>query len=157
MKVIASSGPLPADADVLAAYPETRLDHHNKYFYAGLLRHELILGRCAACHTWQTPLRSLCASCWSTDVIASPVSGRGAIFLLTLLHQGPASPGVSYSPPWPLAAIELEEQPGLRLPATIVECPSDLLEVGLEVEVTWVEREGSPWYAFRPRQPGPRA
>ena len=155
--MIASRGPLPTDDEVLAAYPETRLDHLNKYFYGGLLRHELILGRCAACHTWQTPLRSLCPHCWSAEVVASPVSGRGTVFLLTRLHQGPPSPGVRYSPAWPLAAVELEEQPGLRLPATIIDCPPDQLRIGLKVEATWVERDGAPWYAFRPSREGRRA
>jgi uncharacterized OB-fold protein len=142
------------DETVLATYPETRLDHLNKFFYAGLMRRELILGRCAACNTWQTPLRPLCASCWSTDVVPTPISGRGTIFLLTLLHQGPAAAGVDYSKGWPLAAIELEEQPGLRLPGTIVDCPPEMLRVGLPVAVTWIERDGSPWYAFRPCAPG---
>ena len=144
------------DAEVLVAYPETRLDHLNKFFYAGLLRCELVLGRCASCQTWQTPLRPLCASCWSTDVVPTPISGRGTIFLLTLLHQGPAAADVDYSKGWPLAAIELEEQPGLRLPGTIVDCPPEQLRVGLGVTVTWIERDGSPWYAFRPGEPDER-
>ena len=103
------------DDAVLARYPETRLDHLNKYFYAGLMNRELILGKCAACNTWQTPLRPLCASCWSTDVVPTGVSGRGTVFLLTLLHQGPAAAGVDYATGWPLAAIELEEQPRLTI------------------------------------------
>ena len=74
--------------------------------------------------------------------------------LLTLLHQGPAVAGVDYSTGWPLAAIELEEQPGLRLSATVVNCPREQLRVGLPVTVTWIERDGSPWYAFRPVEPG---
>ena len=148
--MIASSGPDIDDDEILAAYPDLRLDHLNKFFYGGLLRAELVLGRCAACGTWQTPVRSLCARCWSTDIVPTPVRGRGTISLLTRLRQGPPAAGVDYSRPWPLAAIELEEQPGLRLAATIVDCPPDALRVGLAVEVTWIERDGAPWYAFRP-------
>jgi uncharacterized OB-fold protein len=155
--VIRTAAPEVDDDEVLAAYPKTRLDHLNKFFYSGLLRRELILGRCAACQTWQTPLRPLCASCWSTDVVPTPVSGRGTVFLLTLLHQGPAASGVDYSDGWPLAAIELEEQPGLRLSGTIVEYTPEHLRVGLPVTVTWIERDGSPWYAFRPSEPGETA
>jgi uncharacterized OB-fold protein len=138
------------DDTILAAYPDVRLDHLNKHFYGGLLRHQLILGRCQSCLKWQTPLRPLCAHCWSTNTVPAPVSGRGSVFLLTLLHQGPPAAGVGYSPPWPLAAIELEEQPGLRLPATIVRCLPEQLRVGLPVQVTWIERDGAPWYAFTP-------
>lgn len=142
------------DRAVLDAYPDTRLDHLNKVFYAGLLRGQLVLGRCAACQTWQTPLRPLCPACWSTKVVPTPVSGQGTVFLLTRLHQGPPAAGVGYSPPWPLAAVELVEQPGLRLCGTIVDCPPPLLHAGLKVAVTWIERDGAPWYAFRPAVPG---
>lgn len=145
------------DDAVLAAYPEVRLDHLNRFFYGGLLRQELVLGRCTSCHTWQTPLRPLCPRCWSTDIAPAAVSGRGVIFLLTLLHQGPAAAGVDYSSPWPLAAIELQEQAGLRLAATIVDCPPEQLRVGLPVQVTWIERDGSSWYAFRPVESGQSA
>jgi hypothetical protein len=26
------------------------------------------------------------------------------------------------------------------------------LRVGLPVELTWIERDGAPWYAFRPKE-----
>jgi uncharacterized OB-fold protein len=156
--VIVSERLAPTDDEVLAAYPQVRLDHLNKHFYGGLLRHELILGRCVSCGTWQTPLRPLCAHCWSCDVVPTPVSGRGSVFLLTLLHQGPPLPGVDYSTPWPLAAVELQEQQGLRLAATLVGCAPGQARVGLAVEVVWIERDGAPWYAFRPTEsPGARA
>jgi hypothetical protein len=34
--------------------------------------------------------------------------------------------------------------------ATVLDCPRDLLRVGLDVELTWIERDGAPWPAFRP-------
>ena len=78
-----------------------------------------------------------------------PSAGRGRIHLLILLHQGPPARDVSYSTPWPLAAVELDEQPGLRFVSTVVDCPPEQLRVGLPVELTWIERDGAPWYAFR--------
>jgi uncharacterized OB-fold protein len=60
---------------------------------------------------------------------------------------------VNYAGGFPLAAIELAEQPGLRVEATVVDCPRDRLRVGLEVELTWIDRDGdpkTPWPAFRP-------
>jgi uncharacterized OB-fold protein len=138
------------DEMVLAQYPTVRLDHLNKHFYRGLLNHELVAGQCSDCRRWHTPLRPRCPECWSESVEVKPVSGRGSVFLLTLLHQGPASPDVDYSTPWPLAAIELTEQPGLRVTATIVDCPPQRLRVGLPVELSWITRGGAPWPAFRP-------
>lgn len=139
-----------SDEQVLHTFPEVRLDHRNKEFYRALLRHELVAARCRHCGTWHTPLRSLCPECWSTDIAVEPVSGSGRIHLLIRLHQGPPARDVNYSSPWPLATVEVEEQPGLRFVSTVVDCPPEQLRVGLPVELTWIERNGAPWYAFRP-------
>ncbi len=142
-----------SDETVLERFPAIRLDHLNKQYYAGLLRRELLAGRCRTCRRWHTPLRPICPSCWSPEVGPVPVSGRGTVYLLTFLHQGPLTPGVDYAAGFPLAAIELAEQAGLRVQATVVECPRDRLRIGLEVELTWIDRDGdpeTPWPAFRP-------
>jgi uncharacterized OB-fold protein len=143
--------PAAADAEVLQRYPDVRLDQVNVEFYRALLGHRLVVGRCGGCGTWQTPLRPRCPACWSTDVEPTAVSGRGTIHLLTLLHQGP--PVVEYSPPWPLAAVELVEQPGLRIAGTLVDTPPELRRIGQPVALTWIERDGAPWPAFRALRP----
>ena len=33
-----------------------------------------------------------------------------------------------------------------------MDCPPERLRVGLPVELTWIERDGAPWYAFRPAE-----
>ncbi len=139
-----------SDEAVLERFPDVRLDHLNKQYYLGLLRHELLVSRCGACGRMSALLRPICPSCWSPRVSPVPVSGRGTVHLLTFLHQGPPAPGVDYSGGFPLAAIELAEQPGLRVEATVVECPRDKLRIGLEVELTWRDRDGAPWPVFRP-------
>jgi uncharacterized OB-fold protein len=143
-----------SDEQVLQTYAEVRLDHRNKEFYRALLDRRLVAARCGDCGSWHTPIRSLCPECWSTSVEVAPVAGRGRIHLLIQLHQGPPARDVDYSTPWPLAAVELDEQPGLRFVGTVVDCPRDQLRVGLPVELTWIERDGAPWYAFRPAQSG---
>jgi uncharacterized OB-fold protein len=139
------------DETVLARYPEIRLDHVNKEFYRGLLARQLLLGRCSDCGRWHTPLRPRCPECWSEAVQRVPAGGLGTVHLLTRLYQGPPSADVDYSTPWPLAAVELVEQPGLRVATTILDCPPDRLRIGLEVSLTWITRGGAPWPAFRPR------
>jgi uncharacterized OB-fold protein len=137
----------PGDDVVLASYPAIRLDGVNRELYRGYLRHQLVAGHCADCERWHTPLRPICPSCWSPRVQARPVRGVGSIYAITLLHQGP--PVVSYSPPWPLAAIELIEQSGLRVAATLVDTPAEQQRVGVPVELVWIDRDGAPWPAFR--------
>jgi len=140
------------DDVVLARFPTVRLDHLNKHYYRGLLTHRLLAGHCDTCGRWHTPLRPRCPQCWSESVGPKPVSGQGTVHLLTVLHQGPPSPDVDYATPWPLAAVELVEQSGLRVAATIVDCPPARLRIGLRVELTWITREGAPWPAFRPAE-----
>ncbi|WP_063916113.1 Zn-ribbon domain-containing OB-fold protein [Nocardia flavorosea] len=132
---------------VFEAYPGIRLDQVNVPYYAALLERRLVAGHCDECGAWHTPLRSRCPACWSTACAPREVSGRGHVHVLTLLHQGP--PGVPYSPPWPLAAVELAEQPGLRIATTLAETPPQQQRVGQPVELTWIERDGAPWPAFR--------
>ena len=132
---------------VLARYPAVRLDAVNQELYRGYLRHQLVAGHCPDCRRWHTPLRPICPSCWSPRVGPRPVRGAGSIYAITLLHQGP--PVVSYSPPWPLAAIELDEQTGLRIAATLVDTPPEQQRIGVPVELVWIERDGAPWPAFR--------
>ncbi|WP_174183802.1 Zn-ribbon domain-containing OB-fold protein [Nocardia barduliensis] len=137
----------PADEEVFQRYPRIRLDQVNVEYYRGLLTHTLTAGWCPHCALWHTPLRPMCPSCWATEVTVRPVQGAGTVHLLTRLHQGP--PVVDYSPPWPLAAIELAEQPGLRIVAPLVQTPDALQRIGQPVELVWIDREGAPWPAFR--------
>jgi uncharacterized OB-fold protein len=138
---------LPADEEVFQRFPRIRLDQVNIEYYRGLLVRELRAGWCSHCLRWHTPLRPICPNCWATDITVRPVRGVGTVHLLTRLHQGP--PVVDYAPPWPLAAIELTEQVGLRIAATLVDTPDPLQRIGQPVELVWIDREGAPWPAFR--------
>jgi uncharacterized OB-fold protein len=77
------------------------------------------------------------------------VSGSGFVFALTRLHQGPPVPGVSYSPPLPLAVIELDEQPGLRVVGTLAgEGAQSSSVIDERVELTWPAGLIAPRLAF---------
>ncbi|MEO5841218.1 MAG: zinc ribbon domain-containing protein [Acidimicrobiales bacterium] len=138
------------DAELVERLPRARIDHDNRQFYAGWLQRRLLVNRCNACHQWHHPPKPVCPNCWSRDLEATEVSGRGTIHLLMLLHQGPPAPGVDYSAgPHPVATVELAEQPALRFTTTVVDCAVDDLAIGLPVELTWIDRDGVPFPAFR--------
>ncbi len=86
-----------ADEEVLRRFPRTRIDHDNKDFYKGWLQRRLLLNRCRDCGHWHHPPRPLCPQCWSTNVDATEVGGRGRVHLLIRLHQGPEVEGVDYA------------------------------------------------------------
>ena len=140
-----------SDAEVLARYPTTTIDQDNKEFYKGWLRRRLLFNRCAACGHWHHPPAPLCPQCWSTDVVPTEVSGRGTVHLLIRLYQGPPAPGVDYTKgPYPVVAVELAEQTGLRFTSTVVDCPPEELRIGLPVALAWIDRAGAPFPVFEP-------
>ena len=114
------------DEELVERFANLPIDHDNEDFYRGWLAHELRLNRCDDCGRWHHPPRPMCPSCWSWNVTATPVSGRGVVHLVTFLHQGPSAPGVDYlAGPYPVVAVDLVEQPGLRYTRTIVNCDRD--------------------------------
>ena len=139
----------PSDQDILEAFPLHPIDHDNKEIYRGRLQKRLLVNRCADCGTWSQPPRGLCPACWSDAVVATEVSGRGTVYLTMLLHQGPVVPGVDYSEPHPVVTVELEEQSGLRITATMTGLPADEIRIGMPVELAWIDRDGEPTPAFR--------
>lgn len=136
------------DEDVLERFPRVRIDHDNIAHYRGLLGHRLLINRCVDCRTWHHPPRPVCPRCWSRDIVAEPVSGEGTIALVTFLHQGRSAPGIDYRGGWPVAAVELAEQSGLRVSAAIVDSARDLVVVGAPVRLVWSERDGEPVASF---------
>lgn len=131
-----------ADEGLLDAWPGVRVDADNAAWYAGLLERRLRLNRCADCRAWHHPPRSICPRCWSTAVAAEDVSGRGTVAFFTILRQGPSRGGADYERGQPLAAIELDEQAGLRLSGTVVGVEPGEVTEGLAVEVDWPEGDG---------------
>jgi uncharacterized OB-fold protein len=141
-----------SDADVFARLPMMSIDHDNIAFFRGLLQRQLLLNRCGACGRWQQPPWPICPGCWSDDVRPTAVRGEGTIHSLTLLHAGRPLPGVDYRQGYPVAVIELPEQEGLRVTATVVHSQPVELQIGMPVRLTWCERDGEPFPAFEPSE-----
>jgi hypothetical protein len=139
------------NAELVERLAHLPVEHDTIEHYRAYLRRELVLSRCADCGRWHQPMRPMCPACWSWHVVPTPVRGRGTVYLVTLLHQGPPADGVDYAKgPHPVVTVELEEQPELRFSSTMVGCAPHDVRIGMPVELTWIERSGSPYPAFRP-------
>lgn len=132
------------DDELLAAFPGVRIDFDNAAHHRGLLEHRLLVQRCDDCATWHHPPRSVCPRCWSSAVTPTEVSGDGEVAFLTILRQGPPAPGVDYSEGHALVAIELDEQPGLRIASTVVGLPAAEVRIGQRVRLLWRDVAGRP-------------
>ena len=141
------------DEALVQRYPNFQIDHDSKHLFRGWLDEELRINRCDDCGNFHHPPKPVCPKCWSSALTPTLVSGRGIVHLVMWLHQGPPAPGVDYAAgPHPVITVELEEQPALRFTSTIVDCEAERVQIGLPVELTWIERSGAPFPVFRPRE-----
>jgi uncharacterized OB-fold protein len=139
---------VPDDAALLIHFPGVLIDHVNKHFYRGMLRRELLINRCRVCGLWHHRPKPICPRCWSRELTPTRVDGSGAIYLLSRLYQGPPADGVDYTRPYPVVAVDLDEQPGLRFTAALRGDGMDTARIGDRVSLDWVVREGRPHPVF---------
>jgi len=140
-----------SDGELVERFGAVAVDRDNADFYRGWLDHELRMTRCADCGRWQHPPRPMCPACWSWNMVPTAVSGRGTVHLLIRLHQGPPMDGVDYAAsPYLVVAVELAEQPALRITSTVVRCDPADVAIGMPVQLTWIDRDGVPFPAFEP-------
>jgi uncharacterized OB-fold protein len=129
------------------ALPVPQINDENRAFWTGGAEGELRIARCADCGYYLHPPTPRCPKCWSENVAPSTVSGRGTVYSYTINRQQWVP---DLEVPFVLAAIELDEQPGLRLITTLVDCAPEDVEIGMAAEVTFVARGDAFIPLFRP-------
>lgn len=122
------------------------IDDDNRAFWTGGGGGQLLIDRCTRCALWVSPPAADCPDCGAV-LEAQPVSGRGSVFTYTVNHQ-PFNPAVPV--PYVIAIVELDEQPGLRLAANIVDCEPDSVRIGLPVEVRFERHDADGDTAYVP-------
>ena len=139
-------------AELVETFAHLPVEHDTIEHYRGYLRRELVLNRCAECSRWHHPMRPICPACWSWSVIPNAASGRGTVYLVTLLHQGPPADGVDYGRgPHPVVTVELDGAPGIRLISNVLDVDPARLAIGMPVVLAWDEPQpGVVLPRFRP-------
>jgi uncharacterized OB-fold protein len=120
-----------------------------QFFWDAARDHRLVVQRCTECGYYIHWPRPLCPKCHSDKLAPAPVSGRGKVYTFTVVHHM-FHPAFADDMPYNLALVELEEQPGLRMLANVIDCPNDALRIGMLVEVTFEDREEHTVPQFRP-------
>ena len=118
-------------------WPVPQITDENGAFWTGGRDGELLIIRCASCGYWIHPPAPRCPKCLGDAVEPQAVSGRGTVYSYTINRQAWV-PGLEV--PFVIAIVELNEQRGLRLMTNIVDCPTEEVEIGMPVEVAFVER-----------------
>jgi uncharacterized OB-fold protein len=119
----------------------------NEPFWTGGRDGVLRILRCRACRHWIHPPAPICPACLSRDVAPDTACGRARVATFTVNHQ-PWIPG--FDPPYLVAIVELDDQPGLRLTTNLVGCAIDDARIGMPVRVTFEERDGVWLPLFEP-------
>ncbi|MDV7352772.1 OB-fold domain-containing protein [Rhodococcus oxybenzonivorans] len=74
-------------------------------------------------------------------------SGRATVAAFSINHH-PWFP--AFPPPYVIAAVELEEQPDVRLTTCLIDVDVDTVEVGMQVEVVFDKQDDVALPFFRP-------
>jgi uncharacterized OB-fold protein len=96
----------------------------------------LAIQRCVDCRYYNHPPKAACDNCLSTDLAFEDVSGRGAIWSWTVMHQGSVA-GFEESVPYLTALVELDEQPMLLLVTNLPGAMPGDFKIGDRVHVTF--------------------
>ena len=136
-----------SDEELLDRYPGCAIDHDTKEQWRAFLDRRLLVDRCQDCGYWFDPPRPMCPKCWSARIEPQEVGGTGRVQWFTLLHQG--HPAASPEHPYPVAVIELDDQPGLRMDGTIVDCDPTDISCDMAVELAWTD-DDAPLPLWRP-------
>jgi acetyl-CoA acetyltransferase/uncharacterized OB-fold protein len=145
--------------------PLPQLTPADEWFWKSGADGRLRIQRCCDCGRYVHPPAPICPACRSRSLSPEPVSGRGTIVGLTV-NRHPWLPG--FEPPYVIARVALEEDPGVRLTTNIVGCDPDEVHIGQEVIVRF-ERHDDVWLPLftptgatgpvrveEPRLPSPR-
>ena len=123
----------------IAAKPVPVPDAASEPFFAGARRGQLMLLRCGACGTFQSPtaylgvpVRPRCVGCFAAALEWAPSSGRASLYSVALMHKV-YDQAFAAEVPYNIAVVETEE--GVRLTSQVVDARE--LELGMPLEVTF--------------------
>lgn len=116
-------------------------------FWQGGATGSLMIHRCRSCGRFFHPPAPSCFRCRSLDVSPEPVSGRATVVAVSVnVHQW--LPG--FDPPYAVAIVELDDEPGVRLTTNVVGCDPWSVTIGMPVEVVFEEWDDVWIPLFRP-------
>jgi uncharacterized protein len=137
------------ESSVIDGRPLPQPDDVSRFFWDAATEHRLMLQRCGACGKLQYPPEVCCIHCQSEDFEIVEAAGRGVLYSYTVVGR-PLHAGFVDALPYVVALLELDDQPGLRMIANLVDVPEGTkLECGMPVEVTFEDRGGVTLPQFR--------
>ncbi|MEV4102683.1 OB-fold domain-containing protein [Nonomuraea sp. NPDC049649] len=125
-------------------------DPDTRAFWEATADGRLAVCRCQSCGKWMHPPLERCRECGGTTAFEY-VTGSGVVYSFIVQRQ-PLVAGYVDQTPYVVALVELDEQPGLRLPTRIVGVDPPDVTCGMRVEAEFVDLPGGDFKVpvFRP-------
>lgn len=127
--------------------PVPEVQPWSQKFWEGTKEGKLLIQYCKDCKAKIFYPRKVCPECWSDNLDWMEGSGKAKIFTFTTAY-GMVEPRFMDELPYTIAYVDLEE--GIRMMTRIVECEPEDIEIGMEVEVVFYDREDFKLPYFRP-------
>ena len=126
----------------------TRLADLSAPFFAGCSRGELLIPQCRRCRRFFFYPTVLCPHCHYLGFDWYRAAGRATLYSYTVVHR-PLSSALRGRVPYVVGIVDLAE--GVRMMTNIVDCPTDVVAIGMPLEVRFdTSWDGRPIPVFRP-------
>jgi uncharacterized OB-fold protein/acyl dehydratase len=116
--------------------PRPGIMKETEFFWDGVKAHELRIQHCQGCQRLAHPPVVRCPECGSYELGYQVASGRATLYSF-VEPVYPPMPFMRY--PYVVGLVELEE--GTRLVTNIVNCAPEQVEIGMPLELTFVETD----------------
>jgi uncharacterized OB-fold protein len=104
-------------------------------FWEATSRHELTRPVCGSCDRSFFIPQYLCPHCGSEDWEYQASEGKGVVASYTVVHR---APDPRFETPYVVALVDVVDE-GWSLMTNIVGVPGEEVEIGMPVEVSWIE------------------
>lgn len=126
--------------------PLPLIDALNAPFWTAARDHRLVVQQCALCSGYEWTPQFACSTCLSETLVWTPVTGKGEIYALTMVHVAQVA---NMTPPYLVAIVLLDE--GVHMLTNIIDASPETICIGQQVEVSFLqERDGISLPCFRP-------
>jgi uncharacterized OB-fold protein len=116
-------------------------DADQQPYWDGANRHELVVQRCAACGKLVHPPGPGCPWCGAGEFswvsLGSEVDG--SVYSFIVVHRPFLQSFVDESP-YVVALVDVDDAPGIRITANIVDVDPSAVSIGMRVRMTWERR-----------------
>ena len=115
--------------------PLPELTAENTAFWTGGSEGKLMIAFCKDCAAAIHPPQLVCPKCWCEMIDSRAVVGTGTVYSYTVNHQ-PWAPEMAV--PSALAVVDLDDAPGVRVTAEVVNVDPETVTMGQRMRVSFL-------------------